>query len=52
VQEGLRKEGGNPLKNVYGQVVLGGKEFVGRVKDGLKGKSLSAGIVVKTHRVS
>jgi len=45
VEEGLREEDGNPLKDVYGQVMLGGKEFIGRIKGGLKGKRLSAGIV-------
>ena len=45
VEEGLREGAENPLKDVYSQIVLGGEEFIERVKGGFKGKSLSAEIV-------
>ena len=45
VEEGLRKETENPLKNVYAKVVLGGDEFIERIKGDFKGKRLSAEIV-------
>lgn len=45
VEEGLREEAEDPLKDVYGQVVLGGEEFIERIKGGFRGKSLSAEII-------
>ena len=45
VEEGLREWAENPFKDVYGQIILGGEEFIERVKGGFKGKSLSAEIV-------
>jgi len=45
VEEGLREGAENPFKDVYGQIILGGEEFIERVKGGFKGKSLSAEIV-------
>lgn len=45
VEESLREGTENPLKDIYAQVVLGGKEFIERVKGGFKGKSLSTEIV-------
>ncbi len=46
VEEGL-KEGieGTPLKAVQGQAVLGGEDFVEKIKRTLKGKELSSDIV-------
>ncbi|MCL4537975.1 MAG: transposase [Nitrospirae bacterium] len=45
VEEGLRGEIETPLKDLHGQVVLGGKEFIEKIKKMLKGKHLSKEIV-------
>jgi len=45
VEEGLREGAEDPLKGVYGQVVLGGEEFIERIKEGFQGKRLSTDIV-------
>lgn len=45
VEEGLREEIETPLKDLHGQVVLGGEEFIKKVKKMLKGKPLSREIV-------
>jgi REP element-mobilizing transposase RayT len=44
-EEGLRKKVENPLKSLHGQVILGGEEFIKRIRGVLTGKSLSHEIV-------
>jgi len=41
VEEGLKKRIETPLKNVYGQIILGEEGFIEKVKLTLKGKDLS-----------
>jgi len=45
VEEGLRVKEPSPLRNLQGQVILGGQGFIERIKGMLKGKRLSEGIV-------
>lgn len=45
VEEGLKGRGESPFTNVYGQVVLGGEEFKGKIWGLLRGRSLSDDIV-------
>jgi REP element-mobilizing transposase RayT len=45
VEEGLRAKEPTPLKNLYGQALLGGEGFIERIKGVLKGRRLSEGIV-------
>jgi REP element-mobilizing transposase RayT len=45
VDEGLKGKPENPLKEIYGQVVLGGEEFKERIKGLLKGQQLGNEIV-------
>jgi len=52
VEEGLKGELESPLKSVYGQVVLGGGDFVQRIKGVLKGRLLSAEIIDKGGRAN
>ena len=47
VEEGLRKKVEDPFKKVYGQVVLGGEAFRERIRELLKGRNLTDGIVAK-----
>lgn len=44
-EEALKKKVENPLKSLHGQVILGGEEFVKRIKGMLAGESLSHEIV-------
>ena len=44
-EEGLKVKEETPLRNLYGQVILGGEGFIGRIKEKLKGERLSEGIV-------
>jgi REP element-mobilizing transposase RayT len=44
-EEGLKVKEKTPLRDLHGQVILGGEGFVGRIKGMLKGKRLSEGIV-------
>jgi len=44
VEEGLRGGRENPFKDIYAQVVLGGEEFIERVKEGFKSGDLTVGI--------
>ena len=44
-EDGLHTDIGNPTKNLYGQIILGGEEFIEKIKDMLKGKPLSSEIV-------
>jgi chromosomal replication initiation ATPase DnaA len=37
----------NPLKEVYGRVILGGEEFAEKIKEMLKGKGLSQEIIAR-----
>jgi len=45
VEEGLREKSENPLNDLHGQVVLGKETFIEKVKEMVKGKSLSNEIV-------
>lgn len=45
VEEGIKGEIGTPYKDLHGQVVLGGEDFIKKVKKMLRGKSLSREIV-------
>jgi putative transposase len=45
VERGYEEEGASPLKELYGQVLLGTEEFIGRVKGLVKGKAVSEEIV-------
>ncbi len=45
VEEGLRVKEPSPLGDLYGQVLLGGKGFIERIKGMLKGRRLSEGII-------
>jgi len=51
VEEGLKEESENPLKSVYGQVVLGGGDFIQRIKGVLKGRLLSAEIIERKRLI-
>lgn len=44
-EEGLHTDIGNPTKDLYGQIILGGEEFIEKIKGMLKGKPLSSEIV-------
>jgi REP element-mobilizing transposase RayT len=44
-EEGLRRSEETPLKNLYGQVIAGGEDFIRGIKGMLKGKRLTQGIV-------
>jgi REP element-mobilizing transposase RayT len=44
IEEGLHTDTGSPTKDLYGQIMLGGKDFIEKVKRMLKGKSLSSEI--------
>jgi REP element-mobilizing transposase RayT len=44
-EEGLRTDIGNPTKDLYVQIILGGEEFIERIKGMLKGKPLSSEII-------
>jgi REP element-mobilizing transposase RayT len=44
-EEGLKVKEKTPLRDLHGQVILGGEGFIGRIKGMLKGKPLSEGIV-------
>jgi hypothetical protein len=45
IEEGMETKERTPLRNLHGQVILGGEEFIGRIKGMLRGKRLSEGIV-------
>ena len=47
VEEGLRKEITTPLKDVYGQTVLGDEKFITKIKKMLTGKALSNEIIAR-----
>jgi putative transposase len=51
VEEGLKGELESPLKSVYGQVVLGGDDFIQRIKGVLRGRLLSAEIIERKKLV-
>jgi putative transposase len=44
-EEGLDTDIGNPTKDLYGQIILGGEEFIEKIKGMLKGKPLSSEII-------
>ena len=44
-EEGLKEKEETPLRDLLGQVILGGEGFSGRIKGMLKGRRLSEGIV-------
>ncbi len=44
-EEGLKVGDKTPLRNLQGQVILGGEGFIGRIKEMLKGRRLSEEIV-------
>jgi putative transposase len=44
-EEGLKVKDKTPLRDLQGQVILGGEGFIGRVKEMLKGRRLSEEIV-------
>jgi len=44
-EETLRRKVENPLEKLHGQVILGGEEFIDRVKEMFKGKALSREIL-------
>lgn len=41
IEKSLDTEIENPAKNLYGQIILGGEEFVEKIRNMLKGKSIS-----------
>jgi putative transposase len=45
IEEALKRKAENPLERLHGQVILGGEEFIDRVKEKFKGKALSQEIV-------
>jgi hypothetical protein len=45
MEEGLETKERTPLRNLHGQVILGGEGFIGRIKGILRGRRLSEGIV-------
>jgi hypothetical protein len=47
IREAIKKETGTPLKDIYGQVILGGEGFVESIKGMLKGKGLSQEVVAR-----
>lgn len=50
-EEALKVKEDPPLKNLYGQVVLGGEEFIGKIKGMLKGRRLPQEIVERKRFV-
>lgn len=50
-EEVLKAKEDPPLKNLYGQVVLGGEEFIGKIKGMLKGRRLPQEIVERKRFV-
>lgn len=51
MDEALNVKLENPLKNLHGQVILGGKEFIEKIKGMLRGKSLSHEIIERKRLV-
>jgi hypothetical protein len=51
MDEALNVKPENPIRNLHSQVILGGKEFIDKIKGMLKGKSLSHEIIERTRLV-
>lgn len=47
IEEALKRDVDNPLQHLYGQMILGGKEFIHKVKGMLDGGKLSREIVAR-----
>ena len=47
----LKEKGDVPFKGLYNQVILGGEEFIGKIKGMLKGRRLPQGIVGRKRLV-
>jgi chromosomal replication initiation ATPase DnaA len=50
-EEGLRKKIESPLKSLHSQVILGGEEFIKRIRGMLTGKALSHEIVERKRLI-
>lgn len=50
-EEGWRAKEDTPFRNLYGQVVLGGEEFIGKIKGMLRGKRFPQEIVERKRFV-
>jgi len=50
-EEGLKEKEDVPFKGLYNQVILGGEEFIGKIKGMLKGRRLPQGVVGRKRLV-